>query len=225
MVLTHHLINFKISSTDFFLHNIGTFFNWNSTMNSTPSALSGTTLTSASTMFQKVINLLMWLICSFVSMFTLPYQLIQRFYAHRAFTGFVVFNVNELRSPLFICKPLNGLLLHWLGNFNQLLCIPMLLICFTLGILSKIITRCSSSFSNIAVQFSTNCRGLITNFQGYYFLFHSRLEESLNLIPLDQTEVIVFFRHKQSNDCTTQSNDKMPLKAFRHFFLKIAIIT
>jgi hypothetical protein len=53
----------------------------------------------------------------------------------------------------------------------------------------------------------------------------TRLEEGLNLIPLFKTELGVVFRHRQSKDCTTWSNDKMPSKAFYRLFLKIALIS
>jgi hypothetical protein len=60
---------------------------------------------------------------------------------------------------------------------------------------------------------SLHMRRMNPNLQGNLFLFHSRLKGSLNLIPLYQTEVSVFFGHKQSKDCTSRSNGKMPLKA------------
>ncbi|MBU6159329.1 MAG: hypothetical protein KGP35_09935 [Bacteroidetes bacterium] len=41
-----------------------------------------------------------------------------------------------------------------------------------------------------------------------------RLDKGFNLIPLYQTKLFVNFRHRQSKDCTTRSNDS-------HLFLKL----
>ena len=57
------------------------------------------------------------------------------------------------------------------------------------------------------------------------FLTPTRLHEGLKSIPLFKAELGVVFRHRQSKDCTTWSNDKMPSKAYYRLFLKITLIS
>ncbi len=81
-------------------------------MNNTSAVFSGTTLPSTFAMLQKVVDLLKVFVSSFITMFTLPYPLIQLFYTHWTLPGFVTLKTYDLRTPFFIRKPSNNLLFH-----------------------------------------------------------------------------------------------------------------
>jgi len=59
---------------------------------------------------------------------------------------------------------------------------------------------------------------------GNFFLTPTRLVESINLMTLFKTELGVVLRHRQSNDCSTWSNDKIPSTSFYRWFLKNILI-
>jgi hypothetical protein len=63
-------------------------------------------------MLQKVVDLLERFVNSFITMFTLTYPLIQRFYTHWTFTGFVALNTDDRRTPFFFRKPSDSLLFN-----------------------------------------------------------------------------------------------------------------
>ena len=164
-------------------------------MNNTSDILSGTAFTSAFTMPQKVVDLLKRFVSCLDTMLTLLYPLIKRLSAHRTLACFNTFNTNKFRAPLFIIQPFYRLLLYGMGKLDHFRLKLMALVHFTLGILSKILTSCPTSFGSIAVQLSTYDRRKNTNFLSNHFLFHSSLKKGLNLLPLYQSEVSVIFCH------------------------------
>jgi hypothetical protein len=74
-------------------------------MNNSSAVFSETTLPSSFAMLQKVVDLLKKFVSSFITMFTLPHQLIQGFNTHWIFTCFVTHNTDDLMAPFFVRKP------------------------------------------------------------------------------------------------------------------------
>ena len=158
-------------------------------------------------------------------MLTRPYSLIETFVANGAKAGFIAPNANQFRAPFIDLKPLNGHLLHAIVEFKGFGFVGMAFSRLALGNSGAITTCCGASSSRIAPIFPADGRRMHPDLLGDFFLIPTRLEEGLNLIPLFKTELGVVFRHRQSKDCTTWSNDKMPSKAFYRLFLKIALIS
>lgn len=225
MVFTHHKIYFDIARTKSFLNNLRSLFNRNPVRNDASAIFSGSAFPSSFTMFKQLINSLIAFIRTFITVFTLPYPVIQTFYTNRAFTGSMAFNTHNFRTPLFMRQPFYRLLFHRLGKLHQLRLLMVPLLRSSLSAQRHIFDSKSASLGDIPVQLSANRRGMNPNFLSNPFLVHSSLKKGLNLVSLYQTELCVFLRHKQSKDCATQSNDKMPLKAFCHLHSKIALIS
>jgi hypothetical protein len=99
VVFSNHKINLNITWSFSLFYHFWSFINRYTIMNNTSAVFSGTTLPSAFAMLQKVVDLLKGFVSSFITMFTLPYPLIQRFFTYWTFTGYVALNTNDLRTP------------------------------------------------------------------------------------------------------------------------------
>jgi len=63
--------------------------------NNTSAILSGSTFPPTSAMLEMIVNLLVPHFRRLIAMFTLPYPLVQRFYTHWTFSGFVSLNTDD----------------------------------------------------------------------------------------------------------------------------------
>src|SRR5574343_763326 len=115
-------------------------------------------------MLKQLIYPLVTLVCSLISVFTLPYPLIQPFQTYRAFACSVAFHTNTLGTPFFMGQPFDGLLFHRIGKLHRFRLLLVALVRFTLGAFGHVLSSCPTSFSNVPVQFPTNSRGMNTNF-------------------------------------------------------------
>jgi hypothetical protein len=225
VILAHHQVHFDIPYALSGFNNSGAVLYGDSTRNNTPRIAPETSFTPSMSMAEVLVQSLKGLIRALVTMLTSPNPLIEAFVANRAEAGFFAPNANQFRAPFLDLKPLNGHLFHAIVEFKGFGFVGMAFSRLALGISGAITTCCGTSLSRIAPKFPADGRRMYTDLLGDCFLTPTRLEEGLNLIPLFKTELGVVFRHRQSKDCTTWSNDKMPSKAFYRLFLKIALIS
>lgn len=154
MTFTHHEIYFNITRTNTFLDNLGSFLNRNPVVYNPSAIMPDFRGSSASAILKQVINLLIRLIKSFITMFTLPNPLVQKFCNHWTFTSSVAFNTYDFRAQFLLRKPMDGLFFHLGRKLSHLVLNGMSMICFTQGIGRNIIISCSSSLGKIPAQFS-----------------------------------------------------------------------
>ena len=210
MVFTRHKIYFYITRSYSLLNDFRPFYNRYTIRNNATSIFPITSLSSTFTMLKMLIYSFIGLISSLISMFTLTDPLTQTLCTQMAFIRYITLNTNQFRTPLFYRQPFYCLILHLWSKLHQFGFKVVSLIRPTMSVSSQIMPTFHIYLGNIPFQFSANSGRIYSKFMGHHFLFHSCLNKGFNLISLFQTELCIFFRHKQSKDCTTRSNGKIP---------------
>lgn len=219
VILAHHQVHFDIPYALPGLNNSGAILYGDATGDNTPRITPEASLTPSMPMTKVLVQSLEGLMRSLVAMLTRPYPLIETFVAHRTKAGFFASNANQFRAPFLDLKPLNGHLLHAIVEFKGFGFVGMAFRRLALGISGAVTTCCGASSSRIAPKFPADGRRMYPNLLGDFFLFPTRLEEGLNLIPLFKTELGVVFFHLQCKDCTARSNGiKGPQRPFCRLF-------
>jgi hypothetical protein len=162
MVFAHYKIYLNIAGTKPLLDNLRLLFNRHPIMDNFSTILSCSPFPSWFAMLEKLINPLVALTSSFITVFTLPYPLIQPFNTYWAFACFITICTNDFRAPFFLGEPFYRLLFHVLGKLHHLRLNLMPQLRFSLSVIGEIIIASSVSFGSIAEQFSTNSRWMNT---------------------------------------------------------------
>jgi hypothetical protein len=117
-------------------------------------------------------------VSALVAKLTPPYPLIGAFVTNWAKAGFFAQNLNQLRTPFFDSKPLNGYFLHAIVEFKDFGFVGMVICRLALGISGTVTACCGGSSNRIAPKFPANGRRMYPNLLGSFFWLLTALKKA-----------------------------------------------